>query len=61
MTARPWSRFYPAWYFCIGAGFLLLGFRALIAKEPLWTVILRWVIAAGFFVLSLLEKRGARR
>jgi len=61
VATRRWSRLYPAWYLCIAAGFVLLGFRALMAKEPLWTVILRWVIAAGFFVLSVVEKRGARR
>jgi hypothetical protein len=46
-----------AWYFCIAAGFLLLGVRALLLGAVLWTVVLRWVIAAGFAALGLLELR----
>jgi hypothetical protein len=48
------------WYVCIGIGFTLLGIRALFLGAILWTVILRWVIAAGFFALGWLEFRRKR-
>ncbi len=45
------------WYVSIGAGFALLGIRNLIGHAPLWTVLLRWVIAAGFFILGVFMLR----
>jgi hypothetical protein len=50
-------RLYAAWYFCIALGFLLLGIRAYLVGAVLWTVLLRWVIAAGFCLLGWLELR----
>jgi hypothetical protein len=54
---RSRQRLFAAWYFCIAAGFLLLGVRALLLGAVFWTVVLRWVIAAGFAALGLLELR----
>ena len=51
------SRWFAAWYVCIGAGFFALGLRVLLLGGRLWTVILRWVIAAGFLALGYLEIR----
>jgi hypothetical protein len=45
------------WYVSIGLGFALLGVRNLLAAAPLWTVLLRWVIAAGFLILGVLMLR----
>jgi hypothetical protein len=50
-------RLYAAWYFCIAAGFLLLGIRAQLLGAAVWTVVLRWIIAAGFCLLAWLELR----
>jgi len=49
------------WYLCIALGFVLLGIRAMLAGAPVWTVILRWVIAAGFFALAFLERQERKR
>lgn len=51
------SRWFAAWYFCIGAGFFLLGLRAWLLGGRLLPVILRWVIAIGFVALGFLELR----
>jgi hypothetical protein len=45
------------WYVSLGAGFLLLGLRAWLLGARFWTVLLRWLIAAGFLVLGWLELR----
>jgi hypothetical protein len=47
------SRLCAAWYLCIGIGFLVLGVRAYLLGAAGWTVVLRWVIAAGFCLLAL--------
>ncbi len=49
------------WYLCIAAGFLLLGARAWLLGAPLWTVVLRLVIAAGFGALGWTELRAGGR
>jgi hypothetical protein len=54
---RIGRRLYAVWYFCIALGFLLLGIRAWLLGAVLWTVILRWIIAAGFCLLAWLELR----
>jgi hypothetical protein len=54
---RP--RLLALWYVCIGAGFFTLGLRAIMLGAPWWTVILRWVIAAGFVVIGVVELRRA--
>jgi hypothetical protein len=38
--------------FCIGFGFILLGFRNLLAGAATWTVVLRGIIALGFIILG---------
>jgi uncharacterized protein (DUF983 family) len=53
--------FFRVWYLCIFLGFVLLGVRALLLGAPMWAVILRWVIAAGFFALALLQRPKRRR
>ncbi len=42
------------WYLCIGAGFIALGARALLAGFEAWTVVLRFLIAFGFLTLGAL-------
>jgi len=56
-----WSKMAGLWYLCIALGFVLLGIRAMLAGAPVWTVILRWVIAAGFFALAFLERQERKR
>ncbi|MBV8842414.1 MAG: hypothetical protein JO307_06345 [Bryobacterales bacterium] len=48
------------WYICIGLGFILLGFRNLIAGITGWPVVLRWVIALGFLLLGVGTLRSKR-
>ncbi len=43
------------WYITIGAGFLLLGVNRMLHHERPWLVVLRWLIAAGFFTLGWVE------
>jgi len=40
------------WYTCIGIAFILLAFASMSRGEPLWAVIIRFVIGFGFFALS---------
>jgi hypothetical protein len=54
------SRLLGWWYVAIGAGFVLLGINRLLLRERLWLVILRWLIAAGFFALGCFELRRKR-
>jgi membrane-associated PAP2 superfamily phosphatase len=62
MVPQPlWPKVAGLWYLCISLGFVLLGIRAMLVGAPLWTVILRWVIAAGFFALALLERQERKR
>ena len=56
-----WSLFFWIWYLCISLGFVLLGLRAMLLGAPMWTVILRWVIGAGFLVLAFLQRKEKRR
>jgi hypothetical protein len=54
---RPRAWWFGWWYVSLGAGFVLLGLRAWLLGARFWTVVLRWVIAAGFFALGWLELR----
>jgi hypothetical protein len=47
------KRLWGWWYICIGLGFILLGFRNLVAGITGWPVALRWIIAAGFLLLGV--------
>jgi hypothetical protein len=49
------SRVLGWWYLSIGAGFLLLGLNRLLMHDRAWLVLLRWLVAAGFFLLGGLE------
>jgi len=57
---RRSSRLFAAWYFCIGVGFVLLGLRALLLGASALGIVLRWIIAAGFVILGILELRSRR-
>ncbi len=59
-SSRLRSSLFAIWYLCIGVGFVLLGIRAWLLGSPLWTVALRWLIAAGFAALGVLELRRRR-
>jgi hypothetical protein len=53
------SRLYAIWYACIALGFLLLGvFR--VVKFQGDGSLLRFVIAAGFAALAILQYRSPR-
>ncbi len=54
------SRWLGWWYLSIGAGFLLLGVNRLLMHDRSWLVMLRWLIAAGFFLLGSLELRRTK-
>ena len=49
------------WYICIGAGFVALGARAFIAGASTFSVVLRFMIAAGFLVLGGLSLTVRKR
>jgi len=63
MDPRKRSRVFGWWYLSIGAGFVLLGVNRLLMHDRSWPVALRWVIAAGFFLLGSFElsRPGSRR
>jgi hypothetical protein len=48
------------WYVCIGGAFTLLGLRSVVRGDPTWLVAIRFVIAIGFFVLSVGTLRTVR-
>jgi hypothetical protein len=56
-SQRGYARLLGWWYVCIGAGFLLLGVRSLLAGELFWLILLRWAIAAGFVFLGVITLR----
>jgi len=49
------------WYVCIGLGFVLLGVRNLVRGERPWSIVLRFVIALGFFALGVGTLQSAQR
>jgi hypothetical protein len=53
----PRSRWFAWWYVSIGAGFALLGIHRLLIGERFSMVILRWLVAFGFFALGYLQFR----
>jgi hypothetical protein len=57
-TRRRRSRWFGWWYVSIGAGFFLLGLHRLLIGGALWTIVLRWIIAAGFVALGYAELRS---
>ena len=52
------SRLFAYWYGAIGAGFLLLALDRILRGGVLWLIVLRCVIAAGFFLLAWMQHRG---
>ncbi len=54
------ARMFGWWYACIGGAFTLLGLRSAIRGDSVWSIVLRFVIAVGFFVLSVETLRGVR-
>ncbi|HLX84605.1 MAG TPA: hypothetical protein VKR59_11960, partial [Terriglobales bacterium] len=57
---RRRQRMFAWWYLCVGIAFILLAIRSLIRGDQLWTIGLRFVVAAGFFVLSAGTLRTTR-
>ena len=53
---------YAWWYLCIGLGFVLLGVRSVVRGDRPWSIVLRFVIALGFFALGVgtLRSRAAQ-
>jgi len=56
-TRRRRSRWFGWWYVSIGAGFFLLGLHRLLIGDAPGTIVLRWIIAAGFVALGYAELR----
>gem|GEM_PF-1985070 len=50
---RRRARLLGWWYACIGAAFILLGLRSLVRGDAVFPIALRFLIAIGFFVLSI--------
>lgn len=48
------------WYVSIGIGFVLLAVNRVVLGDRGWSIVLRFLISAGFFVLGYLELRGRR-
>ncbi len=53
------ARWLGWWYLAIGAGFSLLGLRLLVVGAPFWQPLLRFLVAAGFFLLAWIHLRRA--
>jgi len=51
------ARWFACWYLAIGCGFLLLGIRLLVAGARPWQIGLRFLVAAGFFLLAWVQFR----
>ena len=49
------SRVLGWWYISIGCGFIVLGVNRLVQGDRSWLSALRWLIAAGFFLLASFE------
>ena len=58
---RRRARMLGWWYVCIGIAFTLLGLRSVIRGDPTGPVMLRFVIAAGFYVLAVGTLRAPNR
>lgn len=41
------------WYVCIGGAFTLLGLRSVVRGDPAWSLVIHFLIAIGFFALSV--------
>ncbi|MGC8794505.1 MAG: hypothetical protein ACP5U2_14055 [Bryobacteraceae bacterium] len=55
------ARWLGWWYLAIGLGFTLLGARQLVVGAPAWQALLRFAIAAGFFLLAWSYLGAGRR
>jgi hypothetical protein len=55
------SRIFGWWYVTIGLGFTLLAVNRILVGGVNWLIGLRFVIAAGFFLLGYAELRGKLR
>ena len=55
------ARWLGWWYLAIGVGFSLLAARKLMVGAPAWQALLRFAIAAGFFLLAWSYLRASSR
>jgi fatty acid desaturase len=51
------SRLFGWWYITIGVGFVLLAVNRVVIGDRSWSMVLRWLIAAGFLALGYFEVR----
>jgi hypothetical protein len=58
---RRRTRMLAWWYVCIGGGFILLAIRSVLRGDRIWSVAVRFVIAAGFVVLGIGTLRARSR
>jgi hypothetical protein len=49
------------WYMTIAVGFLLLALQRILTGGVRWLIVLRIIIAAGFFLLGWAELKGKLR
>ena len=54
------SHWFALWYFCIGAGFLLLAVRSYLVEGKFALTILRVVIAIGFALLGYFQLQSPK-
>jgi hypothetical protein len=54
-------RMYGWWYMCIGVGFALLGLRSAVRGDSSWSLVLRFVLGAGFCALGISTLRSRRQ
>ncbi len=52
------SRLFAYWYAAIGLGFVLLAVQRILVGGIAWMIVLRFVIAGGFFTLAWMQWRG---
>jgi hypothetical protein len=48
------------WYVCIGVAFTLLAVRSILRGDPLWSIVIRFLISVGFFALAAGTLRSVR-
>lgn len=60
MNLKRRPRWFAWWYLAIGAGFVLLAIQRIVTGGAGWVIGLRFVVAAGFFLLGWIELKSRR-
>jgi hypothetical protein len=56
----PRNKWFGWWYVCIGIGFVLLAIRSMLARVPMISTGLRFIIALGFLFLGFATLRSVK-